>query len=430
MTAPRSVPETRAAGSAAVPGTEADGAGAVPGTMGVDGPGAPSPGDARAHRAPLRPPARVQLAAIFRKEVQQTIRDRRIMFLLVVAPLLQTVIFGFAVDFDVDRVATVVVDPDRTQESREDSRRLLADGTLRRSGLAASAEDASGAMDDGRAAAAIVFPRRAGADRLAGRTENVQILLDGTDPNRTTVSGSAASRYFGEVSERIARERVEVRELAPPAQLALSPRITFNPRLRPAPYMVPGIAAMLLVIVTTFTSAMGLAREREMGTLEQVLVTPIRPVLLLIGKMAPFVVIGLVDVTLLVGVGTWLFDIPIRGPVALLYAGTALYLMTTLGAGLLVSTISSSQQQAFLGGFLFAIPAILLSGLMTPIRAMPAWLRAVTYANPIRYYADLVRGVLLRGAGVTDLWPQLAALLVIGAAILGLATLRFRRRIG
>ncbi len=194
--------------------------------------------------------------------------------------------------------------------------------------------------------------------------------------------------------------------------------------------MVPGIAAMLLVIVTTFTSAMGLAREREMGTLEQVMVTPIRPLLLLVGKMAPFVVIGLVDVTLLVGVGTWLFDIPIRGSPALLYLGTALYLLTTLGAGLLVSTMSSNQQQAFLGGFLFTIPAVLLSGLMTPIRAMPGWLQPLTLVNPIRWYAEIMRGVLLRGAGVADLWPQLATLLAIGVGILVAATLRFHRRLG
>lgn len=388
------------------------------------------PRDPRRAPSPVRPPARVQLAAVMRKEVQQTVRDRRIMFLLVVAPLLQTVLFGFAVDFDVDRVPTVVVDADHTDVTRADARHLLADGTLRRTGEAVSPEDASRAIDAGRATAALVFPPHAARDRLAGRTEDVQVLLDGTDPNRTTVTAGAASRYFGELGEQVARERIAGRGIAPPAQLELVPRMAFNPRLKTAPYMVPGIAAMLLVIVTTFTSAMGLAREREMGTLEQILVTPVRPVLLLVGKMAPFVVVGLVDVTLLVGVGTWLFDIPIRGPVWLLYLGTALYLMTTLGAGLLVSTVSSNQQQAFLGGFLFVMPAILLSGLMTPIRAMPGWLRPITAVNPIRYYAELMRGVLLRGAGPADLWPQLVALLVIGAAILAIATLRFRRRLG
>jgi drug efflux transport system permease protein len=381
-------------------------------------------------RLPRRPPARVQLAAVFRKEVQQTVRDRRVMFLLVVAPLIQTVVFGFAVDFDVDRVPTVVVNPDATQDTREDARRLLADGTLARAGERASAEDASRAIDRGDAAAALVFPRRAESDRLSGRGEHVQVLLDGSDPNRTTVTAGAASRYFGELGERLARERVEAQGLVAPAQLRLVPRVAFNPRLRTAPYMVPGIAAMLLVVVTTFTSAMGLAREREMGTLEQVLVTPIRPLVLLVGKMAPFVVIGLFDVTLLVGVGTWLFDIPIRGHLGLLYVGTALYLMTTLGAGLLISTVSANQQQAFLGGFLFTIPAVLLSGLMSPILAMPGWLRAVTLVNPIRWYVEIMRGVLLRGASAADLWVPMAALLLIGAGILVTATLRFHRRLG
>jgi ABC-2 type transport system permease protein len=389
-----------------------------------------SPAAAPPAPGPVRPSARIQLAAVFRKEVQQTVRDRRIMFLLVVAPLIQTVVFGFAVDFDVDRVPTLVVDGDRSDASRTDARRLLADGTLRAAGEAATAEEASRRMDDGEAAAALVFPPRAEADRLAGRGQRVQVLLDGADPNRATVTGSAAARYYGDLGERLARERVAGRGLGPPPQLQLVPRIAFNPRLKTAPYMVPGIAAMLLVIVTTFTSAMGLAREREMGTLEQVLVTPIRPLLLLVGKMAPFVVIGLVDVTLLVGVGTWLFSIPIRGSLSLLYLGTALYLMTTLGAGLLVSTVSASQQQAFLGGFLFTIPAVLLSGLMTPILSMPAWLRPVTLVNPIRWYAEIMRGILLRGSGFLDLWIPMLALLAIGAAILTTATLRFHRRIG
>ena len=216
---------------------------------------------------------------------------------------------------------------------------------------------------------------------------------------------------------------------SPPAQIRLVPRIAYNPGLRTPPYMVPGIAAMLLVIVTTLTSAMGLAREREMGTLEQILVTPIRPLWLLVGKMGPFVVIGLLDVMLLVGVGTWLFDIPIRGsPLVFLFA-TLLYLMTTLGVGLLISTVSANQQQAFLGGFLFAMPAILLSGVMTPIRAMPAWLEWVTRLNPLRYFVEVMRGVLLRGAGFADLWPQITALAVLGGGILAVAALRFHKRL-
>ncbi len=377
-----------------------------------------------------RPSPRIQLAAVFRKEVRQTVRDRRIMFLLVVAPLIQTVVLGFAVDFDVDRVPTVVVDRDGSAESRLHARRLLADGTLLRSGSAASAREAEAALDAGEAVAAVILPQRLGADLAAGRPAEVQVILDGTDPNRTTVASGAASRYFGEVGEALARERLAARGAPAPAQIALVPRLAYNPGLETAPYIVPGIAAMLLLIVTTIITAMGLAREREMGTLEQVLVTPIRPLFLLVGKMAPFVVIGLVDVALLLAVGTWMFGVPLRGDLLVLLVGTLLYLMTTLGVGLLVSTLSTTQQQSFLGGFLFILPAILLSGVMTPIRSMPGWLQAVTYLNPVRYYAEVMRTTLLKGAGFGDLWFQLAALLVLGGAILATATLRFQKRLG
>jgi ABC-2 type transport system permease protein len=375
------------------------------------------------------PSPRVQLAAVFRKEVRQTVRDRRIMFMLVAAPLIQTMVFGFAVDFDVDRVATVVVDRDGSAESREHARRMLADGTLRRAGAARAVSDAERELDVGRAAAAVVLPPGLGADLAAGRPAEVQVVLDGTDPNRSTVAAGAVSRYFGDVGERLARERLEARGVRAPAQLEVVPRILYNPGLRTPPFMIPGIAAMLLLIVTTIVTAMGLSREREMGTLEQVLVTPIRPLFLLVGKMAPFVVIGLVDVALLMAAGTWIFDVPLRGNLLVLLAGTLLYLMTTLGVGLLISTLSTTQQQSFLGGFLFTLPAILLSGVMTPIAAMPGWLQAITYANPVRYYVEVMRTTLLRGAGFSDLWPQLLALTVLGAGILAAATLRFHKRL-
>jgi ABC-2 type transport system permease protein len=167
-----------------------------------------------------------------------------------------------------------------------------------------------------------------------------------------------------------------------------------------------------------------------MGTLEQVLVTPIRPALLLVGKMGPYVVIGFVDVALLLAVGTWGFGVPLRGNLAVVAVGTLLYLMTTLGVGLLISTLSSTQQQSFLGGFLFIMPAILLSGVVTPIRAMPDWLGTITYLNPVRYYAEVMRTTLMRGAGFAELWPQLLGLALIGGAVFVAATRRFRERIG
>ncbi len=370
--------------------------------------------------------ARRQLAAVFRKEVRQTIRDRRIMFMLIVAPLVQTTVFGFAVDFDVDDVPTVVVDQDRSDASRDLTRRLLADGTLRRASEAADPAGADAALDDGRAAAALILPRGLADDLAAGRTARVQVLLDGADPNRAGTSAGAATRFFGEEAERLVRERQRAAGRAPPGQAVLEPRVAFNPRLKTAPYLVPGIAGTLLVIVTTLVTAMGLSREREMGTMEQVLVTPIKPLWLLTGKLLPFLVIGCFEVLLLLAMGTWVFAVPMRGSLLVGGAGVLLYLFSTLGVGLFISTMSQNQQQAFLGGFIFMMPAILLSGVMTPIRAMPDWLQWFTYLNPVRHFAEVMRGVLLRGAGFGDLWSQLVALAILGLGIMGLAVSRFK----
>jgi len=372
--------------------------------------------------------ARVQFAATVRKEVLQTVRDRRVMFMLVAAPLIQTILFGFAVDFDVDRIPTVVADRDRSPESREHLRRLLADGTLRRTAVAGDAAEAERLIDRWDAAAAVVLPPGFGADLAAGRPAEVQVVLDGSDPNRSNVAAGAVSRYFGEVAESMMRDRLERQGLPSPALPTVAPRLWYNPSLRTAPFMVPGILSMLLVIVTTIVTAMGLSREREVGTLEQVMVTPIQPLWLLAAKMTPFVFIGLFDVLLVTTAGSWIFDIPLRGSLLVLFAGTLVYLLSTLGVGLLISTVSSNQQQSFLAGFLFALPAILLSGVMTPIGAMPAWLQAVTYLNPLRYFAEAARAILLKGAGFADVWFQLVALLAFGLAILGLAAARFHKR--
>jgi ABC-2 type transport system permease protein len=374
--------------------------------------------------------ARRQLAAVFRKEVRQTIRDRRVMFLLIMAPFIQTVIFGFAVDFDVDRVPTVLVDQDRSDESRLHARRVLADQTLRLVGEEAGIPEAERALDAGRAAAALVFTPGLADDLASQRPAEAQLLVDGGDPNRALVAGGAVSRYFGEVGERLIRDRLEAAGRPAPAQVVLAPRVLYNPRLKTAPYIVPGIAGTLLVIVTTMVTAMGLSREREMGTMEQVLVTPIRPVWLLLGKLLPFLVIGIFDLLLLVAVGSWVFEVPLHGSPLVGATGVMLYVFSTLGVGLFISTISQNQQQAFLGSIIFMMPAILLSGVMTPIRGMPGWLQVVTWINPLRHFAEVMRGVLLRGAGFTDLWFQLASLAVLGVGVMALAVSRFRTQLG
>ncbi|RLB53451.1 MAG: ABC transporter permease [Deltaproteobacteria bacterium] len=371
------------------------------------------------------------LRSVVKKEVRQTVRDKRMMVLLLGVPLIQLFLFGHAVNLDVDQVPTVVVDLDDTDTSREHIRRLLADGTLADAGRDRSVSRAERRLEVGTAAVVLVIERGFEDHVARGRRASVQAILDGSDPNRANVAGAAIGAYFQGQSEALILAKV-TRLSASRGQAARVPRVDvesrvlFNPQLESAIYMVPGVAAMLLLIITTIVSAMGLAREREIGTLEQILVTPIPSVVFIAGKIFPFAVIGLLDFGLALIVGATVFDMPLRGSMALLLLATVLYLGTTLGIGLLISTVSQSQQQAFLGGFLFMLPAALLSGIMTPVLSMPEWLQTLTLANPLRHYAEILRGSLLRGAGFVELSNQLLILGGMGFFIFTIASLRFR----
>ncbi len=366
------------------------------------------------------------LAAVVQKEVRQTMRDRRMMALLVMAPLIQLIIFGFAVSFEVDEVPAVIVDLDQSHQSRTDLQRLLADRTLVAVAERPSVPEAERLLERGEAAVVIVVPRGFERDLARGRPATVQTIVDGGDPNRAGVATSAVTSYFAAESEARVRARVR-RANARLPEVRTSSRVLFNPTLDTSVYMVPGVMAMLLLLITTIVSSMGLAREREVGTLEQILVTPVSSGVLIVGKMLPFAVVGLIDFGIALVVGSVVFDMPLRGSLTLLAVGTLFYLMTTLGVGLLIATLSRSQQQAFLGGFLFLLPAALLSGIMTPIRSMPEWLQPWTLINPLRHYQEILRGSLLRGASFEELHVQLITLAVMGALVLSFASFRFRR---
>jgi ABC-2 type transport system permease protein len=266
-----------------------------------------------------------------------------------------------------------------------------------------------------------------------GDPARVQVIVDGSDPNRSAVASSAVARFFGEVgieelSSRLARTGVLGAAFRRP-DVQLAPRVLYNPHLETAVSIVPGIAAMLLLMITTIVMSMGLARERETGTLDQILVSPVRPIVLLLGKMLPFAVVGLFDFLLAMVVAAYVFHVPVVGSFALLTFATLLYLMTTLSIGLLISTMSATQQQAFMGGFVFMMPAMLLSGITTPIRSMPSWLQPLTLANPLRHYADVLRAVLVRGAALEDVLPQLLILAGFGVVLATIASLRFRKTV-
>jgi len=377
----------------------------------------------------------VQVLAVLRKELRQITRDKRMIAVLVLAPAVQLIVFGFAANFEIEELPTVFCDHDGTARSRALRQALTAEGTFRDLGAAADCARPELDVQQGRARVAVVFPRGLARDLAADRTAHVQALIDGTNPTVGRYAANAIVGWSRAASMPVLTERLErvagLTGTAPSvARLSAEPRLLYNPAMESSMFMVPGVAAMILLVVTMIAASMGLAREREAGTLEQVIVTPIGVVALLLGKVLPFVLVGLFDVLLVLVLGNSVFDVPIRGSLALLALGTLLYLMSTVGLGLFVSTVSRNQQQAFMVGFFVMMPAVLLSGVMTPISSMPSWLQPLTYVNPMRYYVEVLRGVLLKAADLQDLAFPFVALGVYGAGILGMASLRFRKRLG
>jgi ABC-2 type transport system permease protein len=372
--------------------------------------------------------ARLSIAALVRKEIIQTTRDRRMMALLIVAPVIQTIFFGYAANLEFNHARTVMVDEDHTDESRSFAHGLSADGTFTVTTVRNVAE-AQGEIQRGGAAIAVIIPRGFGDDLRSGGKARLQALIDGSDPTRGTSAGTAVEQYVVRRSVDEARARASGSLTPSVPQIALEPRLLYNPGLKSRLFMVPGTAAAILLVVTTVVMAMGLARERETGTMEQLLVTPITPIMLMVGKTIPYAIFGLLDIILILVVGNLLFDVPLRGNIGLIFLSALTYLISTLGTGLLISSLVRTQQQALMASFFFTLPAILLSGFMTPVDAMPEWIQPLTYVDPVRYFIEIVRSVLLRGATLEDVERPLALLAALSVAVLLFAAQRFRRTI-
>ena len=371
----------------------------------------------------------VTLMALIRKEFLQTLRDRRMMAVLLAVPCIQLVMFGYAANLEINHIDTMAVDLDHTEQSRALLSGLEADGTFRMRATSDVAV-AERALREGTASLAVVVPRGYGRDLARGVAIPVQVLVDGSDPYRGVGASGAVEQYIMLLGVELATERLSGSRMSSIARIRLEPRLLYNPALRSRRFMVPGTAASILLIITTIVTAMGLAREREMGTMEQLLVTPISPLTLMIGKIVPYGAFGFIDVLIILVLGNVLFDVPLRGNVFVIFISTVSYLTATLGIGLLVSTVSKTQQQALMGGFFVILPAILLSGFMTPIEAMPDWVQPVTYVNPMRYFVEILRSVLLRGATLTDVAEPLALMSLLAVLVMGTATLRFRKQLG
>lgn len=363
-----------------------------------------------------------EMLAVAEKEVRQTLRDPRTLVVLVIAPLLQLVVLGFAVNLDVEHVGTVVVDADRTSDSRAFVEGMLAGDAFTRLEDAPTPEEAINRLTAGEASVALILPRGFAQDLASGHTAQVQLIGDGSDAQRGTVAqntiGAYAARFVAQRTAGLGPRGVEVR-----------PRVLYNPTLNSRVYFVPGVAATLILVVTLIVTSMGLAREKEAATLEQILVTPLSPSALVAGKTLPYAIIGLLDLGLVVAFGAVLFAVPVRGSLLLLFTAGALYLLTTLGLGLLIATVARTQQQAFMGAFFIILPMVLLSGFMSPVANMPAGLQPWTLLDPVRHFVEILRGVLLKGAGWSDLAPQLIALAGMGVAVFTLSARALSRKL-
>jgi ABC-2 type transport system permease protein len=367
------------------------------------------------------------------KEFLQLKQDHKMIPVIFVAPVVQVLVFGFAVNTDVTLVPTVLVDQDRSAASRDLVARFTRSGYFELVGDEARANDVDRWLATGRAQMALVVPHGFGDALANGGVGRLQIVADGTDASSASVALGYAGALVQGLGAEIQLRRVRAASAggAPAAgQVRLLPHVLYNPDLRSRWFYVPAVLAMILMIMTMLLSAMGVVREKEIGTLEQLIVTPIRPWQLLVGKLTPFAVIGLVQMCLAAAVTVFGFGVPIRGSFLLLVGLTMLFILNTLGMGLLVSTLVQNQQQAMMGAVFGAmVPMLYLSGLIFPIENMPPAIQAVTYAIPLRYYAEIIRGVFLRGSGISVLWPEAVTLLLMGVATLGLAALRFRKRL-
>ncbi len=378
----------------------------------------------------------LRIRELLRKEWRQIFRDPKTKRLIFVSPVLQLLLFGYAVNTDVRNAALVVVDHDHTIESRRLVDAMTAAGYFRLVAISDRSADIRRALDAGDALVGLEIPRGFAADLAARRGAVVQILVDGTSSNTATVAQGYATQIVqrfgqnydpGAATAGGATAGGAAAGGATAGGVDLRARAWFNPSLESRVYNVPGVIAVILMLMALLLTALTVVRERELGTLEQLMVSPLSAGELILGKTIPVAAIAFLDLALVTAVAVLWFHIPLRGSVPLLLAASSVYILAALGLGLLVSTVSSTQQEAFMAMFLFFLPMIILSGFMYPIRSMPLFFQELTLLNPVRHFLEVVRGVFLKGEGFTDLWPQLATLTLMAAVVLWLATRQFRR---
>jgi drug efflux transport system permease protein len=370
---------------------------------------------------------------IIRKEYQQLRRDPTMLRLTFLSPVIQLLILGYAASLDVSRIPLVVCDMDHTRSSRELVSKFTSSGTFKLVCDVPNINDIDHQIDDGHASMALVIPRGFGASIAGNRTVQVQVIADGSESNSAVIGLSYASIIVASYSQAVGLQAYTRLRNAGLKLASVNPetRIWYNPAVRSRNYMVPGVLAMVLMLTTMLLTSLAVVREKEIGTMEQLLVTPIKPWQLLIGKLAPFSILGLIDIIIVLAIATLWFHVPLKGSIPLLLLLCFIFELTTLGLGLLISTISRNQQQAMMTSQFFIMqPMMQLSGFAFPIENMPKVIQFVTNFIPLRYFMSIIRGIFLKGSGFRELWPNALALLIFGLVIFIISVNRFQKKLG
>jgi ABC-2 type transport system permease protein len=363
-----------------------------------------------------------RILALVKKEFLALIKDRKSRTVLVAPPLIQLIVFGYAATYDLNRIPYAVYNEDPGIASRELLSRFEGSTTFRLVENIGHAGEIAPLIDSKQVLLILHIDPHFSRDLLHGETAEVQLIVDGRNSNTAAI----ASGYVREIVSQFSDQQLQTRSLSVPARLQV--RAWYNTNLESQWFIVPGIVGLLTLVITMLVTALSVAREREAGTFDQLLVTPLRPAEILLGKALPGLIIGFIEASLIIAVAVSWFQVPLRGSLFALYLGLFFFLLSSIGVGLMISSIALTQQQALLGAFLFLVPAIILSGFATPIANMPELVQILTLANPMRYFMVILRGVFLEGGSMALLWPQYWPMAIIGVITLILAGALFRRR--
>lgn len=371
-----------------------------------------------------------KVVAFVKKELIQLRRDRRLLPVVIMAPVLQLLILGYAVNLDVRNLPLVIVDLDNSRTSRQLVASLANSGYFVEAGRTGSAEEAGKFLDRGQAVVALIIPRGLETGLLTGAGSSVQVLVDGTESQTATVALNYLEIIARNFNQKLLLAKLE--KSGPglkPVTVRPEARAFFNPDLSSRKFFLPGIFGLLVMVMTVMLTAMAVVREYDTGTMEQLIVTPLRPVEIIAGKLLPYFLVGLVDIGLILGVIYLWFRLPLKGNFFLFLVLSSLYMLNTLGLGLFISTITRTPQQAMLTSFFFMMPMILLSGFVFPVENMPVLFQWLTGLIPLRYYLVIIRGLFLKGVGFQALKDEALMLVVLGLLLNLLSIHRFRRRL-